>query len=88
MAWHTETYMIAAWLAPYIINGDASSFDYYNTSDEEIKQIDEWIESVQQNRVGHWSVDAYETEFAMDEISGLMADCLPFSWHWQDEDQD
>jgi len=69
-----EEHYIASWYLSALINGDYTSFDYY---DESPTSFDWWVKQAQTDRQGHWDASQNDTtNFRTDEVSGLMADCV------------
>jgi hypothetical protein len=49
--------------------------DYTGLDDDEEKTLRDWLENNEQ-RSSHWDVEEGETFFAVDEVSGVYADCV------------
>lgn len=70
-----------------LINGDYSSFTYHYEDEKEeeraVKQFDRWVRNEQADRCGHWTYPDEEehNNFQCCEITGLMADCVPVTFH-------
>lgn len=71
-----ETYYVCDAYMPYIINGDATGLD----SNEEQLQVDRFLEHVSNDvpkgyEFKHFNRKEGESEFTVDEVSGLLANC-------------
>jgi hypothetical protein len=49
--------------------------DFTGLEDDEHQQLNEWLQKNEQ-RGSHWDCDEDSLQFAIDEISGLYADCI------------
>ena len=49
--------------------------DYSGLGDEEEHQLKEWLNSNEMHR-SHWDIDGDESFYAVDEITGLYANCM------------
>ena len=73
----TYSFTIASHYAPAIINGDCSGLDEYE--DVHLDNFLSWVEG--EHGAGIWEVVHAEPEFAKDDISDQMADCILFFYH-------
>ena len=69
------TYNICTHYASAIINGDESGL-----SDEELEGLNDFLDSLEHGP-GHWDVSDEEPDFSRDEVSGLMGDCVTFTYY-------
>lgn len=77
MAIESFTYIAPAFLAPYLVNGDASGM-----TDQEVAACDAWVESLP----GQWCVDASEESvFVRYNDANYFfpdaGDCLRYTFH-------
>lgn len=90
MAFEVTTATAPAHWASYLINGDASGFDYYNTpgdnaGDRDQAECDAWTDRLYKE--GGWyvvSTDEEESTFRHSNDAGTLAgDCLTYILHRQ-----
>ena len=73
----TYSFAICSAYAPAIINGD-----YSGLSDSEERLLNNFLEGIVADLgFGIWDIAHAESEFARDEVTGLMADCILFFYH-------
>lgn len=73
---------IAADYLPYIINGDASIFDYFG-DDELQEHLDWWLDkNTRDLGAGHYSVteEEYSDNFKTCDITGSFANCVTITY--------
>ena len=69
MKFTVEKYRISSHYLSSLINDDPSGLE-----DKEAVEFDEWVEIMQDGRMGHWDCDC-DGDIAMCEVTGLMSDC-------------
>ena len=73
----TYSFAIGSHFAPAIINDDYSGLE-----DREERLLNNFLAGVSEELgFGIWEVAHAESEFARDEVTGLMADCVLFFYH-------
>lgn len=79
-----EEYTISSHWLSYLINGDNSGY-----TDEEYELIQKWEKDTMNGRVGHFSYpdDDSGDNFALCEVSGLLADCTTVTF-WPNKKHD
>lgn len=80
MQFQTEAYRVAEHFVCAIINGDNTALE-----DDELDQLDDFIDDVTSGkRLGHFSVEPQEAEFALCDICGLGAMCVTVFYHFRE----
>ena len=73
----TYSFAICSAYVSAIINGDYSGLE-----DREERLLNNFLDGVSEELgQGIWEVAHAESEFARDEVTGLMADCVLFFYH-------
>lgn len=83
MMFDTYSYSIASHIVPVLFNGDESGL-----SDAEGLQLEKFMQNLP-NGQGHFEMpdNFYEENFCIDEVSGLMADCVTVKYQVKKENK-
>lgn len=74
---------VCADYVPYIINGDATIFDYYDIyADEEHEHLDWWLDkNTRELGVGHYGLaDDSSAEFRLCDVTGVYGNCVTITY--------
>ena len=69
-----EKYKIPEWLPCYLLYGDDSIFDYYDSRDTDKVEVDKWLNALPSG--GVWQFGEEESEFVRDDIFNKYGTCV------------
>ena len=69
MKFTIEGYNISSHYLSALINADHAGLE-----DKEAEELNEWVELMQDGRVGHWDCDC-DSSIIMCDVTGLLSDC-------------
>lgn len=80
MKFTVDEYSISSHYLSSLINDDPSGLE-----DKEAVEFNEWVELMQDGRMGYWDGDS-DSDIAMCEVTGLLSECTTVRFIYRVED--